>query len=104
MTEETQEKSRPKVPGSSDPGEPGYEGRATVGDEGAVEDGGRTPSRWPVRRRRADRLAEGSLRALPSSPIAAATCSVAAGQQPRSSRTSGPHPGSHPAGTEEAAA
>jgi hypothetical protein len=38
MTEETDDKSRPKVPGSSDPGEPGYEGRVTVGDEGAVED------------------------------------------------------------------
>jgi len=38
MTEHADDKRRPKVPGSSDPGEPGYEGRATVGDEGAVED------------------------------------------------------------------
>jgi len=29
----------PTVPGSSGPGEPGYEGRATIGDEGAVEEG-----------------------------------------------------------------
>ena len=34
MSNDRDDTGHPDVPGSSDPGEPGYEGRATVGDEG----------------------------------------------------------------------